>query len=77
VFHSAQPNQTIMGFLFNLPRAANVTKASAGVTATALNHTNNTILIRGNRIATSGKTGLQAWYARQGLVGYCFDSASK
>jgi hypothetical protein len=77
VFHSAQPNQTIMGFLFNLPRAASVTKASAGVTATASNYNNHTFLVRGNRIATSGQTGLQAWYARQGLGGHCFDSASK
>jgi hypothetical protein len=53
VFHSAQPNQTIMGFLFNLPRAASVMKASTGVTVTASNHNNHTFLVRGNRIATA------------------------
>jgi hypothetical protein len=67
VFHSAQPNQTAMGSLFNLPRAASVMKASTGVTVTASNHNNHTFLVRGNRIATRGKIVLQAWSVRQGL----------
>jgi hypothetical protein len=56
VFHSAQPNQTIMGFLLNLPRAVSVTKASAGVAATASNHNNHTFLcVRGNGSAKRGQ----------------------
>jgi hypothetical protein len=69
VFHSAQPNQTIMGFLFNLPRAASVMKAPTGVTVTASNHNNHTFFcVRGNGSAKRGQRScLYSWYVRNGL----------